>query len=215
MVTYVGDLGGTFPGDHHEGLSGEKIDQISSASANSLEQRPNIVLLHAGTNDMGASFDVGNAPARLGALIDKIFSTCPDTTILVAKIIKTKFSKDTTSRIKNFNGAVEAMVNERTTNGQHIVLVDMFDALVRADLFDDLHPNDIGYRKMAAKWADGIADAASNGWINDPVQLRQNGVGHQTCTHIPDWSYKNQIANGAGLGQNYFPAIQCSATNPE
>lgn len=164
---------------------------------------------------MGQDFDIGNAPARLGALIDKIFFTCPDATILVAKIIKTKFSLDVTGRIESFNGAVEAMVQERMTDGQHIVLVDMFDTVDRTDLFDDLHPNDIGYRKMAAKWADGIGDAGSNGWINGPVQLLQNGVGHQTCAHTPDWSYQNQVATGAFLGQNYFPAITCSSTDPE
>lgn len=62
----------------------------------SLAQKPNVILLHAGTNDMSPDISVsteGRDPAaaaeRLGALIDKMLQKCPDATILVAMIIST------------------------------------------------------------------------------------------------------------------------------
>jgi len=39
-----------------------------------------------GTNDMIVNFDVGNAPARLSALIDQITNLLPNANLLVASI---------------------------------------------------------------------------------------------------------------------------------
>ncbi|MFI1422275.1 RICIN domain-containing protein [Streptomyces sp. NPDC020731] len=39
------------------------------------------------------------------------------------------------------------------------------------DLADGLHPNDAGYRKMAAAFYDGILAAETAGWIGEPVPI--------------------------------------------
>src|ERR1700744_3431141 len=76
--------------------SGKTIKFIADHVGPSLHQRPNIILLHAGTNDMNPDPRVateGNVPRetanRLGSLIDQMIQDCPDAVILVAKIMNT------------------------------------------------------------------------------------------------------------------------------
>jgi hypothetical protein len=76
--------------------SGKTIKFISDHVGPSLQQNPNIVLLHAGTNDMNPNPAIsteGNDPRgaaeRLGGLIDQIIKALPDAVILVAQPIST------------------------------------------------------------------------------------------------------------------------------
>ena len=51
------------------------------------------------------------------------------------------------------------MANDRISNGENIRLVDMENALSYPDdLSDFVHPNSIGYDKMADVWFDAIID---------------------------------------------------------
>jgi hypothetical protein len=68
----------------HEGHRGKIIDEISDLASIGISAAPNIVLLHAGTNDMNKDVDTGNAPARLKKLIDKILKVSPKAVILVS-----------------------------------------------------------------------------------------------------------------------------------
>lgn len=74
---------------NHEGHGGWTIDQIAGASVNDFEAglKPDIILLHAGTNDCNGNVDPANAPMRLGNLLDGLTNAWPDAAVLVAKII--------------------------------------------------------------------------------------------------------------------------------
>jgi len=81
---------------YHAAWSGKTIQFINDHVDAALEQRPNLILLHAGTNDMNINLGVsveGRDPSaaaeRLGNLIDKMVQKCPDAVILVAVIINT------------------------------------------------------------------------------------------------------------------------------
>lgn len=93
--------------------NGAVISTIAGFATPELTKRPNVVLLHAGTNDMGKPTDPTTAPQRLANLIDQILSTCPDATVLVALIIP---SLDPTiqSRINTYNPAVKVSVYFKT-----------------------------------------------------------------------------------------------------
>ncbi|KAK2734883.1 GDSL-like lipase acylhydrolase [Colletotrichum kahawae] len=57
-VDFVGSVqAGTMSDSDNEGHNGATIDQISSFATVSLPQRPNVVLLHAGTNDINGNID--------------------------------------------------------------------------------------------------------------------------------------------------------------
>lgn len=183
-VTYVGSESlGHFQGDHNEGHSGYTIDEISGQAPKSLPLRPNVVLLHAGTNDMNRPVDPSGAPQRLGSLIDKILNTCPDGVVLVAKIVLSK-SPLIQNRINTFNAEIAGVVSQRADEGKHVLLVDMFDSLTISDLADDIHPNNRGYKKMADKWRQGIEQAKGKGWIKEPVLIRHKSLHAHSPTGI-------------------------------
>ncbi|KAJ7481826.1 lipolytic enzyme, partial [Mycena latifolia] len=166
-VDFIGSLkSGTMADNDNEGHSGFTIAQIASIATNAaaLPARPNVVLLMAGTNNVfGGS--ISTAPSRLSSLIDLIFQTCPDTALVVATL--TPLSSGQAS-VDTYNQAITQLVNNRTASGQHILLASMSSVLA-SDLFDRVHPNDVGYVKMANAWFPVVQQAAKNGWTGKPV----------------------------------------------
>lgn len=166
----VGDFTSGKGDDQEQGIDGATISNISSALPAALPLRPNIVLLHAGTNDMTLDLNVSSAPARLSCLIDEIFGGCPDAAVLVAKIIASQ-DNTTDARIAPYNEAVGEMVESRKMAGEHVQIVDMQNALSPAEYNDTLHPNDQGYATMAKLWYEGIVEVDDAGWVGLPVNV--------------------------------------------
>lgn len=138
------------PAPAHKGISPFVMTSIPA-------YKPDIVLLMIGTNDVDNSIDLPNVPTRLGALIDSIISFDAHTLIVVAQITPT-MQDPLNARIQAYNAAIPAVVKARAAAGQHVALVDMYNAFV-ADpnykttlLFDRLHPNIAGFQKMADTW---------------------------------------------------------------
>jgi len=190
----------------NEGHSGFTISQIADSTIYSLRQRPNIVLLHAGTNDLNLSpppSPYDSAPDRLGALIDEVLCTCPDAIVLVAQIIQSS-SAATEGRIKTYNAAVPAVVATRFAQGFKVAVVDM-SSIGGSNLFDSLHPNDGGYVKMADLWYQGLLDVPAS-WFTKP-QGPESGAGlAQECAADGLFWYAannaKPIASGVGSGGN-------------
>jgi lysophospholipase L1-like esterase len=139
------------PGGGREGLS-PLVDRVLAA------RPPHIVLLLAGTNDVGAAvIDAPHAPDRLGALVDRIAAAAPAALVVVAQI-PPSMDDAANSRIMAFNAALPAVVAARAAMGRHVVLVDAYGALAaRADykkalMFNQFHPNDAGYALIADRW---------------------------------------------------------------
>jgi len=114
-----------------------------------LETHPaDIILLHIGTNGLEPS------PDGVEDVLDGIRASDPDVRILVARIIDRYPHSELTS---TFNDSVEAMVRAR--GDSRITLVDMERGAgidYYTDMDDDLHPNHLGYRKMAAAWYEAL-----------------------------------------------------------
>ena len=167
----VGDFtSGTMEDNQEQGIDGATIANISTALPPALPLRPNVVLLHAGTNDMNRDLDVGNAPNRLSSLIDQIFGGCPDAAILVAQIININYT-NIQPLVETYNAGVGQMVQNRVSLGQHVQIVDMENAIPLVDMADALHPNDNGYAIMAQLWYNGLVQANNQGWIGTPVNV--------------------------------------------
>jgi lysophospholipase L1-like esterase len=153
---------GALPDNDNEGHQGWRIDQIDASIDGWLATyHPNIVLLHIGTNDMNQNYQADTAPQRLGALIDKINTDAPDTTVLVASIVP---ATDATiqQRINKYNAAVPGVVAARAQAGKRVRHVDL-TSLSPSDFADTLHPNDAGFAKMAALWYPAVARAIGDG----------------------------------------------------
>lgn len=182
-----------------------QIAEKAKRSQHSLD--PNIILLHAGTNDLNESppIDPSQAPDRLGALIDQIIADSPDAIVLVAQIINAA-NPATESLIQVYNNAVPGEVKRRADSG-HKIMVSDFRSITAADLKDGIHPTDAGYQKMADIWFKGIQEAAQKGWIKAPktpdpkLGLPASGPGDRYCLQPPFWveAIKDKaIATGVG-----------------
>ncbi|WP_437670178.1 SGNH/GDSL hydrolase family protein [Sorangium sp. So ce131] len=162
-ITFVGSLvngptmvdGAPFP-RNHEGHSGWRIDGIAGlVPTPAFADRPHIVLLMAGTNDVIQNDNLSNAPQRLGALLDKIVTAAPDALVVVAQLIPVTFSD---AAVVSYNNAIRGIVEARASAGRHVVLVDMHSGFPASELPDSVHPNEAGYVRMANVWYGAIGD---------------------------------------------------------
>ena len=138
----------------HEGISGQTITQIADRIPQpGLNEMPHIILLHAGTNDMvqGAA----GATDRLASLIDLLIEEAPDALIVVSNIIPLPFAADA---VNAFNAPIPGLVQSRAEAGAHVVFVDQFEGFPVSELGDNVHPDENGYNRMAAKWFAAIAE---------------------------------------------------------
>ncbi len=168
------DFVGSLTGRNHmcdpdnEGHSGFTIANDAALTNQALgHYRPNVVTVMLGTNDMNQNLDAGNAPARLGSLIDQIVSAEPEAAVLVASIVPST-DPAIEARITAYNAALPAVVRARTDAGKQVAFVDM-SAVGTADLANTLHPNDAGYQKIGDAFDDAVTAAIFAGWINTPV----------------------------------------------
>ncbi|OTA03946.1 hypothetical protein A9Z42_0045000 [Trichoderma parareesei] len=145
--------GGSMSDRHFAAWSGKPIDYIADHLGPSLEQRPNIILLHAGTVDMSPDVAVstdGNDPwvtvGHLGMLVDKMVDKCPDAVILVAVITNT-CSLGQSGRTEQYQAMIPDMVQQRRDRGQRILAVD-FTSFPTSLLRDCIHPTNEGYNKF-------------------------------------------------------------------
>ena len=194
----------------------------------SLPDRPNLILLHEGTNDLNRdpplpdASEVG-APDRLGHLIDQIVTACPDATLLVAQLISSADPRSA-ARIKTYNAAIPDVVAQRTKLGHHVMVVDMSSIGDGYLIADGTHPTNFGYQKMANFWYQGIKNIPQ-GWLKAPIgtdphpfipdnapehtgciagrdtqglEARQAKTGHY-CLGLPIWTPLGRISHGVGF----------------
>jgi lysophospholipase L1-like esterase len=154
----------------HEGHGGWEIAQIDALVQGWLtDYRPEVVLLHIGTNDLLHHKERG-APGRLGGLLDHITATLPDTDVYVATIVPVG-DQAMNEKVRAFNAALARAVQTRTAMGARLHLVDMNSALTRQDISADrIHPTAGGYSKMAERWYSALREAQMTRWeAEDPT----------------------------------------------
>jgi lysophospholipase L1-like esterase len=162
--------GVNFP-PNHEGHSGFTINTTPSRSGIAPlvstvmpTYKPHIVTLMIGTNDAIDNYDMGNAPARLGALIDSIFVQLPNVLLVVARPIPSQ-DDALNLRLQSYGAAVPDVVKARTDLGKHILVVDMYPVIAANPnykttlLQDTWHPNSAGYTLLGARWYDMLASS--------------------------------------------------------
>jgi len=188
----------------HEGHPGWRDDEIvngrlTDPSAGKLEdwliaEQPNIVLLHIGTNGLDPS---SNDVRDILNLVDNYENNFGEVVwVILARIINRNIYSSTTTV---FNDNIENMAKDRINNPSNpaypdkIIIVDMEDGAginydlttdnPPGDMWNDLHPFETGYDKMAEVWFSGLqailpaADAGSdqNEYEGTPVTLDASG----------------------------------------
>ena len=114
---------GTMADGDCEGWPGYVITQVAQKAELSIPSKPNIVLLHAGTNDAVQSIDLNNAGARLGTLIDRLFDAIPGVTVIASTLLPNGNS-NTQANVAIINSQIPKIVRTRQLAGKHITYVD-------------------------------------------------------------------------------------------
>jgi lysophospholipase L1-like esterase len=120
--------------------------------------QPDIILLHAGTNSFTTS---ASDMALLLNAIDTWQAANYPVTVFLARILQN--APPGSDNVQLFNDNVAAIVGTRrviTVNqqtGANIVYS------IGVDMGDDIHPNQTGYNKMAAKWLTDMTNPANVG----------------------------------------------------
>lgn len=146
-VDFVGSQVAGPPGldGDNEGHSGWTISRLARRVDRWLTAyRPDVVLLHIGTNDVRVNGYRAGAAKRLGVLLNRIRRDRPRAHIFVARIAGSRQVR-LQRWIDVYNRGVRRTVAARHDPRLH--LVDQ--AGVRAP---QLHPNDAGYAAMAHTW---------------------------------------------------------------
>lgn len=156
-----GDIAGKpFP-RQHQGHSGWTIETLGSKKgimtllpSPALDENPNIILLHIGTNDLKKK--PSGMADRLENLIDKILDEAPNALLVVASIVPSNRSDFPNSAVLEYNAKIPEIVQSRADIGFNIIFVDQYDGFPTSELGDKLHPSPAGYTRMAGKWYDAI-----------------------------------------------------------
>jgi lysophospholipase L1-like esterase len=163
----------TMTDNYFAAWSGRTIKYIDDNVSPSLAHRPNIILLHAGTNDMNPNHAVskeGNDPVeaaeRLGDLLDHLIRACPDAVIVVATIIGTcnVLQAPQTAKLQYL---IPGIVESRADDGHHVLSAN-FSGWSSSDLRDCIHPTNDGYAKLGEYWYDAMTKIPPS-WISAPV----------------------------------------------
>jgi lysophospholipase L1-like esterase len=152
----------------HEGHSGYRADQIADEIAGWLAAKsPEVILLHIGTNDIQANDQVQTIVDDVADILDAIDDYSEDVTVVIARIINPYCAAPPCQDVTTtgaFNSALQTMVDGRIALGDKIIVVDMENgaglnyALQSdgGDMWDELHPYETGYQKMAGVWLNAL-----------------------------------------------------------
>ncbi|MEO8763816.1 MAG: SGNH/GDSL hydrolase family protein [Ginsengibacter sp.] len=128
---------------------------------------PSIVLMELGTNEVFQCTPVKTALNDICSVIDIIRQKNPRVKIFVAQIpplgaqwVNKKLCGNGISygqAVKNFNKQLAVRVSAKNTITSRVTLVDQYSGIhASTDLYDDIHPNEVGEEKMAEKWYKAI-----------------------------------------------------------
>jgi hypothetical protein len=135
---------------NNDGYPGETSFEIAERTYDLVkEYTPDVILLHIGSNDEGT--DMGGVKEILEMIDTHEGAHNTSVHVIIALIID---KKPSSSRIKNYNVALKALVTKRWKSGDKLTLVDMYKGakLTKNDYVDGIHPSKSGYNKMADVW---------------------------------------------------------------
>ena len=161
-IDFVGTLGPQgcgqpYDGDN-EGHGGALVTNVASQHqlpAWLAATRPDIVLMHFGTNDVWSNRDTSTILAAYSTLVDQMRASNASMRILVAKIIPMAPSTcpECAQRVIALNSAIDGWAASKTTSQSPIVVVDQWTGFSTAsDTYDGVHPNAAGDQKMSDRW---------------------------------------------------------------
>lgn len=135
----------------HEGHSGFRADEIAeNVAAWATANPPDVVLLHAGTNDILQNQSVESTADDLRAVIDNLRTVVPGVTVIISQVIPGITYPD---QYPLLNELIAVLASEKSTEASRVIAVDQYSGIDPAnDLYDGVHPNESGERKVAGQF---------------------------------------------------------------
>lgn len=160
------NCGFAFDGDS-EGHSGALATEF--ADKNQLPAwlnaaKPDIIIMHLGTNDALKGKPVKQILDAYSKLVDQMRASKPNMKIIISKLIPIDGSRfGGGDLIEALNKGMDAWAAKKTTRDSPIVIIDNFTGFdPKADTTDGEHPNDSGNHKIAAKFFPPLVDAINS-----------------------------------------------------
>src|SRR5262245_45722169 len=178
-----------FDNEGHSGFSITGIARDNNLPGWLAAARPNIVVVHLGTNDMWGGFiPLQDKITAYTTLIGQMRANNPNMKIIVAQIIPMNADGCTTcmTEVVAFNNALPAWAAGLTTAQSPITLVDQWTGFdVVADTGDRVHPVTSGFIKMGDKFFPAVAAALGGVSPGVALSVTKSGAGSGTVTSSP------------------------------
>ncbi|KAF2176004.1 carbohydrate esterase family 3 protein [Zopfia rhizophila CBS 207.26] len=125
--------------------------------------RPDIIMMHLGTNDVSQGKPTQDIIRAYSTLVDQMRASKPNIKILVSQLIP--FASDrkfhrTEQGVIDLNKAIVSWAPTKSTQASPITIVDNFSGFnTITDTTDGKHPNDKGNQKLANKFYPPLLEA--------------------------------------------------------
>lgn len=148
----------------HEGHSGYTTADLINKPADGFSLAtalqgnvPDVVMLHAGTNDVGKNLSIGSAVANIKTIIDTLRLANPNVKVALAKITPITPSSDGhgqyAANVATFNNALGTAAAGWGTVASPVLVVDQNKGYDPTAMhFDGLHPNSRGEQLIADRF---------------------------------------------------------------
>ncbi len=140
---------------NHEGHWGWRADQVlAQVLIWATNTRPDIALIHLGTNDVFQGNPIDSTIQELGQIIDRLRLVNPNIKVFLAQVIPATVSGPT---LQSLNQRIPELAASKTTTDSPVIVVDQWTGFnAQTDTFDGVHPNPTGESKMAERWYEAL-----------------------------------------------------------
>nr|WP_255426796.1 GDSL-type esterase/lipase family protein [Pseudonocardia sp. C8] len=159
-IEYVGSRSSgpdVLPDTDHEGRSGWTAARMVPLTGGwVLAAEPDVVLLHAGTNDLLAGVSARATAGHLDQMLDRIFTAAPRTHVIMAGV----WAPMPTKRVERALLAryLPGVAAKHRAAGHSVEYVDVGRLFPATRTADGLHAAPAAYRVIAGMWAERIED---------------------------------------------------------
>lgn len=201
--------------EDHEAFWGARADQVLDHIPFALDRlgtAPDVALIHLGHNDVIQGQSILSTAGEILALIDRIRAVNPTCAFVVAKVIPTA-NLATNANLQVLNQLLESWQPILSRPTSPIILADQWTGFDPAnDLYDGVHPNETGEKKMSNVWLRAMGQVFGDFKIqlsHDPATgmvTATNLGGPKNASYLSVVTANPLNANG-GLGNGWFGGL--------
>ena len=204
LGTQTDTLNPGLPDTDHQGHSSFTINDIRAGLSNWLAAyaAPDVVLLHIGTNDftdgLSSVVDVQN---RLRNLVEELHVLRPHARVIVSSLLPRSDIPGASDAVNSYNSSLPQFVAGLAAAGHPVHYLDMHSTFLLEDLNDGLHPNPVGYTKMADLLFPAVTSIISpNGGSHPPAIAGVNAADSLTSVSI---EFNKPITDSSAVAENF------------